>query len=207
MNTIDTLAPYISAIVAFIIALTVHEFCHALTATLLGDDTAERMGRLTLNPLAHIDPLGMLFLILVNIGWAKPVPFNPNNFSRPKLYSVLVGLSGPASNLILALIFMYMSRFVPPLLSAHAALLVKSFLTTCIWINVMLAVFNLLPIPPLDGSHIIYVNLPEKWKPYYNKFQLFSIIILFILINIQAFRDAFGHAITSIIKLLHSIVF
>lgn len=202
-----TAAPYISAIVAFILALTIHEFCHALTAHLLGDDTPERMGRLTLNPLAHIDPLGLLFLIIARIGWAKPVPFNPHNFSRPKLYSVIVGLAGPASNFALALIFMYASRFIPPHLSTQTAVLVKSFLTTSVWINVMLGIFNLLPIPPLDGSHIIYVNLPEKWKPYYNKFQPFSIILLFVLINIQLFRDAFGKAIMMVIKFLHAIVF
>lgn len=204
---IETIAPFISAIAAFLIALTFHEFCHALTAHLLGDDTPERMGRLTLNPLAHIDPLGLLFLILVKIGWAKPVIFNPHNFSRPRLYSVLVGLAGPASNFLLALVCMYMTRFLLPHLPPEAMPVIKSFLSTSVWINVMLGLFNLLPIPPLDGSHIIYVNLPESWKPAYNKFQPFSIIVLFVLLNIPAFRDAFTQAIRVTIKLLHSIVF
>lgn len=202
-----TLIGAISALIAFILALTIHEFCHALTAHLLGDDTPKRMGRLTLNPLAHIDPLGLLFLILVRIGWAKPVSFNPQNFSRPRLYSVLVGLAGPASNFALALIFMYASRFIPPYLSAQTAVLAKSFFTTSVWINVMLGIFNLIPIPPLDGSHIIYANLPEKWKPTYNKLMPLSIILLLILINVRAFRNAFQIAITQVVKFLHSIVF
>ena len=87
---------------AFLIALTFHEFCHALMATYLGDPTARRAGRLTLNPVAHVDPFGLLFLVLFRIGWAKPVPFDQRNFKYPKLYSILTALAGPASNLFLA---------------------------------------------------------------------------------------------------------
>ncbi len=210
-----TISTTLILILAFLVSLTVHEFCHALVAYLLGDDTAKQQGRLTLNPLAHIDPIGLLFLILVRIGWAKPVPFNPHNFSRPRLYSVLVGLAGPASNFLLALFFMYGMRYIIPVLTPtliqhnfiSMAFFLKSFFEDSIWINVMLGLFNLLPIPPLDGSHIIYANLPESWKPYYNRFQIFSIIFLVILLNIPAFQIAFNAAIIWVVKVLHSIVF
>ncbi len=132
------LVPYIISISAFIIALTFHEFCHAATAYMLGDPTAERMGRLTLNPLAHIDPIGLLFLIIVKFGWAKPVPFNPHNFEYPRFYSVLVGLAGPFSNLILAIVSMFALHHVPGFITVNALPLYLQFFKVSVWINVML---------------------------------------------------------------------
>lgn len=192
---------------AFIFALTFHEFFHALTAYVLGDDTAKRMGRLTLNPIAHIDPLGLLFLILVKIGWAKPVQFNPQNFTHPRLYSVLVGLAGPTSNFLLALASLVAMKFLMPFKTALFAGSFYTFFEWSVFINIMLGVFNLLPIPPLDGSHIIYALLPESWKPVYNRMTLFFIILLLVVINIPAFKSAFLHAVQNTLILLRALVF
>ncbi len=196
---------YGMTMLAFLVALTFHECSHALTAYLLGDDTAKRLGRLTLNPLSHIDPIGFLFLILVRIGWAKPVPFNPDNFTHPRLYSVFVGLAGPLSNFILALFFLYALHYMPA--QAHpVGRIFVSFFNDSVWINVMLGVFNLLPIPPLDGSHIISVQIPLAWRGAYMRFQQFGFIILIVLLSIPAFQQAFKNTIFLTINLLHKLV-
>jgi Zn-dependent protease len=182
MQPLQDFAKFIVLIFAFLSAITVHEFSHAWIAYLLGDDTAKRFGRLTLNPLAHIDLFGLLFLLFFRIGWAKPVPMNANNFARPRLYAVLAGLAGPFSNFIFALLLLYINRFIPesylPIALAPAY---ASLIKTSVWINVMLGVFNLLPLPPLDGSHIIYALLPQRWQPYYYLVARFSIFILLFL--------------------------
>jgi Zn-dependent protease len=180
--------PYVISFIAFLISITIHEFSHALAATLLGDMTAKRLGRLTLNPLSHIDPVGLLFLILIRIGWAKPVPFNADNFTYPRLYSILVALAGPCSNFILALACLYGQEYLTGLVSSNVAILLTMFFKTSVWINVMLGVFNLLPFPPLDGSHFILMLIPEDWQAAYYRLSPFSIIILFVLLSIPAFQ-------------------
>ena len=142
---------------AFLIALSVHEFCHALVATRLGDLTAERMGRLTLNPAAHIDPLGLLALIAIGFGWGKPVPFNPYNLKWPKWGPVLVAFAGPASNFLMALLSgLLIVQLVPRLGSDN---LLSIFLVIFAQLNVVLMVFNLIPLPPLDGSKALLALL------------------------------------------------
>ena len=164
------------------------------------------MGRLTLNPLAPIDPIGLLFLIIVRFGWAKPVPFNPNYFEYPRFYSVLVGLAGPSSNLLLALICMFGLHHIPEFLSGNTAHLYAEFLSISVWINVMLGVFNLLPIPPLDGSHLLRVLLPESLLPYYYRFERLSFILLIILVSVPSIRMLLIQAINTVILLLERIV-
>lgn len=195
----------IISLVTFMCALTFHEFCHALAAYLLGDNTAKRLGRLTLNPRAHIDPLGLLLLILIQFGWAKPVPFNPNNFTYPRLYSVIVGLAGPFSNITLASLSMILLHHAPDFLSSDWLILWKEFFTISIWINVMLGVFNLLPIPPLDGSHLIRALMPTTFLPYYDQFEQFSFFLLIILLSIPALRHALTFAIAFVIVALESV--
>ncbi len=195
------------SIVSFLLAITIHEFCHALVATLLGDDTAKSMGRLTLNPFSHIDPFGLLFLILIGIGWAKPVPFNPNNFTHPRLYSVLVALAGPCANFVLALFFLYSLKYLPALVSYKVLPTLMEFSKVSIWINVMLGVFNLIPIPPLDGSRIISVCIPQSWLKAYAVFERFSLIFLIILLYVPVFQKGLLNAISAVIIFFERLVF
>lgn len=203
MNPIFSL---IISLIAFIVALTVHEFSHALAAYLLGDNTAKRLGRLTLNPLAHIAPLGLLFLILVRFGWAKPVPFDPRNFKYPRFYSVLVGLAGPTSNFILACIFMALSHHSSAFIPVQAAAYLTIFFKTSIWVNVMLGIFNILPIPPLDGSHLVRALLPTQLLPYYRIIERFSIFLLIILLMIPSISGLLIQSINNVIFWLDRII-
>lgn len=164
---------------SLVIAITIHEYSHSLTADKLGDPTPRSLGRLTLNPLKHLDPIGTIALIFFGFGWGKPVPIDPYNFQKPKRDEILVSLAGPGSNLVLALIISLVVKFLP--LNDVFTL----FLSVLIQINVILAIFNLLPLPPLDGSKIFLNLLPiEKsiqWQEAFEKYGLFLTVILLFL--------------------------
>jgi Zn-dependent protease len=151
-------------VVAILIALTFHEFSHALVANFLGDQTAKRMGRLSLNPLVHLDPIGFLALVLIGFGWGKPVPYNPYNLRYPKWGSTLVAAAGPVSNILMVIIFGLVLKLVYPFLP-DGNLLVE-FLVLLVELNLILCLFNLIPIPPLDGSKFLLSALaaPEHYK-------------------------------------------
>jgi Zn-dependent protease len=188
----------IISFICLVIAITFHEFCHALTADHMGDPTPRSRGRLTLNPLAHADPIGTIALPLINIitgfptiGWAKPVPIDPFNFRHPKRDEILVSLAGPASNLFLATISSLIIRFLP--LSEVLTL----FFYLLAFINISLCVFNLIPVPPLDGSHILLNLLPEKsriqWEETFDRYGFVLIIVLVF------FPIAHGQSLVSLI--------
>lgn len=143
--------------IAIFLSLTVHEFAHAATAKVRGDSTAEREGRLTLNPAAHVDPLGLIALFLLGFGWAKPVPYNPYNLKNPKWDSVLISLAGPASNLLLALISAVVMRSI--IASGGEISLLVVFLFFMVILNLFLMFFNIIPVPPLDGSRLLVTLL------------------------------------------------
>lgn len=151
-------------VAAILVALTVHEFSHALAAHWMGDQTSRRMGRLSLNPLTHIDPVGFLALVLVGFGWGKPVPFNPYNLRYPKWGSALVAAAGPLSNIISVVVFGLLMKFIVPLLPPGNML--GEFLMLLVVINLILCIFNLIPVPPLDGSKFLLSALtaPEHYK-------------------------------------------
>lgn len=142
---------------ALLIAITIHEFTHALIANILGDPTAKEQGRMSLNPLVHLDPIGTLMLFLVHIGWGKPVPVNPNNFKKPRLYWALVSFGGPMANLLTASLFSLLFHILP-----NKEGLFGLFVVEVIFLNIVLMIFNLIPIPPLDGSKILYAILPKS---------------------------------------------
>ncbi|HYH02897.1 MAG TPA: site-2 protease family protein [Bacillota bacterium] len=172
---------------AILFGLTIHEFFHALTAYQMGDDTAQKQGRLTMNPIPHIDLFGFIIMLLVGFGWAKPVPIDPRNFKRPKRDEILVSLAGPASNLVLAVlfgaIFKAMLTFAPQLFQNNqTGDLLSNFFVYGIWINLVLAVFNLFPIPPLDGSHILMVLIPDRYYEFKRKLLQFGSVGLMLLI-------------------------
>ncbi len=166
------------AIPSILIAATVHEYAHAYTASKLGDLTAKVEGRLTLNPLKHIDPIGMIFMILFKFGWSKPVPINEYNFKKRELYTAFVAIAGPISNLLLALLTGLINKILPIDTNPLIVFLLYSFTT----INIALAVFNLLPIPPLDGHKIVRAILPKKLRYYWEKLEKFSLILILLLI-------------------------
>ncbi|MFA6161312.1 MAG: site-2 protease family protein [Patescibacteria group bacterium] len=150
-------------IVAVLIALTVHEFSHALVATWLGDPTAKRMGRLSLNPLAHIDWFGLFALVFVSFGWGKPVPFNPYQLKDQKWGPFYIGIAGPISNLLLLTVCGLLLRLLVPGLGSQNLLII--FLSLAFLINTALMLFNLIPLPPLDGSKIVLALLHgPKWN-------------------------------------------
>lgn len=152
--------PWLFVIVLLVIvgALSFHEFAHAYVGYRLGDLTAQKLGRLTLNPLAHLDWIGLLFLVTIGFGWGKPVPFNPHNLKFPKWGPVFVALAGPASNLLLALIASVVFWLLRPIgLGPNNGLIL--FLMFSVIINLGLMLFNLIPLPPLDGSKLLGVLL------------------------------------------------
>ena len=168
---------FLATALALVISLSFHEAAHAYVAKRLGDNTAELLGRLTLNPLAHLDPLGTIAILIAGIGWGKPVPVNPNNFREPKLDNLKVALAGPLSNLILALIFTGLNYLFQPQAGSIAA----NFTTLIIWFNILLMFFNLIPVPPLDGSKIVHLFMNDEMFYQFERigfFILFGLIIL-----------------------------
>ena len=171
-----------------LICITIHELAHGYTAYKLGDNTAKIMGRLTLNPIKHIDPVGLLMMLMVGFGWAKPVPVDMRNFKHPKWYMAITALAGPVSNILLAIVIIFVLGFVATPLSDNINDLnstIYSIISITVFLNIALAIFNMFPIPPLDGSKVIYSLLPEKW--YYNilKYERFGMIALLVLIAAQ----------------------
>ncbi len=148
---------FIAWAIAFLLALSFHEASHAFVALLLGDQTAKRMGRLTLNPVAHVDPLGLIALIAIGFGWGKPVPFNPYNLKWPKWGPVAVAFAGPISNLILAFLSAGLLAIFAPIFGCTNLLVLT--LAISAEINIVLMAFNLLPFPPLDGSKLLLAAL------------------------------------------------
>lgn len=149
-------------VLVVLIALSVHEFSHALAGTLLGDPTAKRLGRLTLNPIAHVDPFGLIALVTVGFGWGKPVPYNPYNLRDHTWGPVKVALAGPAMNLAVAVLLGFVLRLLGPVLGETNLLI--QFLYLSVYLNVVLLLFNLLPLPPLDGSKLLLSSLSApKW--------------------------------------------
>ena len=155
---------------AALVALTIHEFAHGYVAYKLGDDTAKSLGRLSLNPIKHLDPFGAICMILFHFGWAKPVPINPTNFKNPRKGFAITAIAGPATNLIVGFFTAFLYLFFFSIFRETGNAFIDNFeinlllfLLYFFSINIGLGVFNLIPIPPFDGSRILYVALPKKW--------------------------------------------
>lgn len=168
-------------VLAIILAITVHEFSHALVAWLQGDSTAQLEGRVTLNPIAHVDPVGFIALILVGFGWGKPVPFNPYNLKAKRWGPALVSLAGPVSNLLGVILFGLVLRLVLQFSTLPSDNLLITFLILCVQFNVVLMLFNLLPVPPLDGSKLLQL-LPSRFDYIIENLNKYGFIILLAVV-------------------------
>ncbi len=177
-----------------LISLTVHEYCHGYAAYKCGDSTAKWHGRLTLNPIKHLDPIGTIMMLLFGFGFARPVPINPRNFKKHKRDLCIVSIAGPLSNVLLALIglildygilqifYLQSGEVFIKLVSSEFFMLWRIFISSFITANATLAVFNLLPIPPLDGSRLISVLLPDKIAFAIEKYeQIIMLVVLFLI--------------------------
>lgn len=198
---------------AAVIGLTVHEFAHAFTAYRLGDNTAKLDGRLTLNPLKHIDWLGFFLIVVAGFGWAKPVSFNPNNLKNKHRDEIMISLAGPISNFIIAILFFVIARllyFVDYINSSTLGLEVINLIMVWGVINFSLFVFNLIPLPPLDGSHIYLTYIKDiNQKLMMNMYKYGTLILLAIIIaesqlkiNILHISELVGAITSFFIKLL-----
>lgn len=168
---------------AVLLCLSVHEACHGYMAYALGDPTAKHAGRLTLDPIRHLDPIGTICLLFFHVGWAKPVPVNPGNFKHPRRDIALVSLAGPVSNFLLALVALFL--YYPLRLAESSIVMTIALMLYMVAVmSIGLGVFNLIPVPPLDGSKILLSFLPRKyeWKfAQYQQFIQFGLLILLVL--------------------------
>ncbi len=180
---VDILA---SLVVIFLI-MPFHEWAHAFVAYKLGDTSVKSRGRLTLNPIEHIDPIGALLILLIGFGWAKPVPINDRNFKNPKVGMGISAMAGPLANLIAAiaggLILNALLKFAPNfIITNQFGYYIYLFFVYYILLNICLAVFNLIPIPPLDGSKILFMFLPDKWVYTLYKYENIFFLIIIVLV-------------------------
>jgi len=176
------ISQWIIRIPVLLFAITIHEYAHGRAALWLGDPTAKNMGRLSLNPLPHIDPFGAICLFLFNFGWAKPVPVNPRYFKNIRKDTIIMALAGPLANILAA--------FITGILIRHFLLPWEVYLTTLIYLlfmNIGLGLFNLLPLPPLDGSHVLENALPPSTAQKYRKFGRYGPIVLIGIILLDNF--------------------
>ncbi len=190
-------------VASVLICLILHETCHGVAAFFLGDPTAKRNHRLSLNPLRHIDWVGLAAMVLTGVGWAKPVPVNPHYFKRPKLGMAITALAGPLSNLLLAL---WLLLGVRVMIDGNASMAWIEFLLDTAILSLGLGVFNLIPIPPLDGSKIVAALLPDKQYNLLMRYERFGMLIIMLLVVFGALGGVMGRAITGIFTLFCRIV-
>ncbi len=198
-----------------LLSLSLHELSHGYASYMMGDPTAKNAGRLTLNPLAHLDPIGALVLIMTRrFGWAKPVPINPRYYDNPRRDLMLVSFAGPASNLALAAFFAIIINIMPLItgqslvgllygMRGNTMIIIVNFLYLAIMINISLAIFNLLPFPPLDGSKILRGVLPAKFDRYFNVLEgPMGMLVILVLAYSGVLWAIIGPVVNGILNLL-----
>lgn len=195
-------------VAAVLLCLVLHETCHGIAAYCLGDPTAKHEHRLSLNPLRHIDWVGLLAMVLTGVGWAKPVPVNPNYFKHPKRGMAITALAGPVSNLLLALVLLFGAKllYVRALATGEFSQLWFSFLLNTAMLSIGLGVFNLIPIPPLDGSKVLAVLLPDRQYQWLMRYERFGMLVLMALVLFGSLSNVLSPAIGWVFDLFCRIV-
>ncbi len=203
----DLIIKFFSRLFVIFCTMPIHEYAHALIATKLGDQTPRLAGRLTLNPMAHISPLGAIMIFLCGFGYAKPVEVNPRNFKDAKKGMALTAIAGPISNLIMGFIFIFLGTAYLYTLFDYSILAnaVYSFLVFAGIVNVNLAVFNLLPIPPLDGSRILQLIIPAKYYYKFMQYERYVVLVVFVLIVTGVLSEPLSFLSTKIYSLFVNI--
>lgn len=197
-----------SLVPGFVLGLTLHEFSHALAAFRLGDRTAADAGRLTLNPLAHLDLFGSLMLIFAGFGWAKPVPVDARYLRAPRRDMAIIAAAGPVSNVLLAAVVAFGIRLLAPWWDGAADSLLLRLAVDAVWINVILAIFNLIPLPPLDGSRILALAVPDRWSAGYDRLERIGPLLLLGLVVLASATgiSIFGRIILPVAQPLFRLV-
>ena len=221
-NIGDFLNVALMRIIPALLCITIHELAHGFTAYKLGDNTAKDLGRLTLNPIKHIDPVGLLMMLLIGFGWAKPVPVDIRNFKHPKWYMAITAFAGPLSNIILAVIVIFILGLFATSLGVvfhevtgqmyftnNTGLMIYTLIFNTVSLSIALAVFNMLPIPPLDGSKVLFSLFPEHIYYKILRYEKYGIILLLIVMNselifgIDIFRRTIGHLSSRILNSIY----
>ncbi len=170
------------SVIPAVICITIHEMSHGLAAKLMGDDTAETQRRLSLNPLRHIEPTGLLMLVIFKVGWAKPVPVNMMRFKNPKAGMAITALAGPVSNFILAALLLFVRGLISyPLMRLGWGQTVLELFDTTAYLSVCLGLFNLIPIPPMDGSKVLFSFLPDRIYMKLMRYERYGMILILIV--------------------------
>ena len=206
---VDALIMLLVRIAAALVCITLHELSHGLAAYRLGDQTAMRQGRLTLNPIRHIDPFGLLMLVVAGVGWAKPVPVDPRNFKNPKRGMALTALAGPASNLVIAVVMLALASVLYHLPLSfesqgawNAYSYVMIFLLRCATLSVGLGLFNLIPVPPLDGSKALFSLFPDRIYFTILRYERYIMLAVFALVFFGVLTAPLQYCIQHVLRWL-----